>query len=92
MNLSDIQDLVERAKHRGMNPIERLDAMGLILTDDRRDNLVREVCQLLAEMIDVAPLKMVLPQDLRATATSPLDVKRGIAEYIRRSFSEDSVK
>lgn len=90
MDLNDVQDLAERAKQRGMNPIERLDAMGLILTDKRHQQLAREVCLLLADRIDHDPLifkDQVLKRDL-----SPLDVKAAIIAYIRRNFTEDSVE
>ena len=89
MNLSDVQDLVERAKHRGMNPIERLDAMGLILTDDRRNQLVREVAELLADRIERVSLVGVSPSHRVRT---PEDVRSGIVQYIRRYFSEHSVE
>lgn len=92
MNLSDVQDLVERAKHRGMNPIERLDAMGLVLTDDRRNQLVREVCELLAERIEQESLKNLMGERAHRNIISMSDVKYGIVEYIRRYFSQDSVE
>lgn len=91
MNLSEVQDLVERAKHRGMNPIERLDSMGLILTDDRRNELVQEVCDLLADRIQAETIRGISVR-AKVPVVSPLDVKQAIVGYIRRYFSKDSVE
>lgn len=92
MNLSDVQDLVQRAKQRGMNPIERLDAMGLILTQDRHVQLAREVAALLADRIEKEPLKALVPRDLGVSFVSITDVKRGIVQYIRENFKENHVE
>jgi len=92
MNLDEIQDLAQRARNRGMNPIERLNALGLILTDQRHVQLAREVAALLADRIEKEPLKALVPRDLGVSFVSIADVKRGIAEYIRENFTENHVK
>lgn len=92
MNLNDVQVLVERAKQRGMNPIERLDAMGLILTDERHVQLAREVCLMLADRIEQQSLQILMGEYGTARIVSMTDVKRGIVAYIRRNFSEHSVE
>lgn len=89
MNLEDVQQLVERAKQRGMNPIERLDCMGLILTDERHVQLAREVCVLMADRLEQVPFSHLSP---RGVSISPLDVRRAIVEYIRKNFSENPVE
>jgi hypothetical protein len=88
VNLDEIQDLALRAKARGMNPIERLDAMGLILTDERHIKLVREACELLADRIEQESLQNLMG---RERASFLADVKNGIVRYIRRNFVENSV-
>lgn len=88
MNLDEIQDLVERARQRGMNPIERLHAMGLILTDARHVQLVREAAALLADRIEKEPLRALVPGDMGVNFVSIADVKRGIVEYIRKNFTK----
>lgn len=90
MNLDEIQDLVERAKQRGMNPIERLNALGLILTDERHVQLVREAAALLADRIERDPLAISAAVLKRGLA--PLDVKQAIVKYIRKNFTENHVK
>lgn len=92
MDLEDVQDLAQRAKQRGMNPIERLDAMGLILTDKRHVRLAREVCLVLADRIEAESLRVLLAGHYQQGSVSLADVKRGIVEYIRRNFSEHSVE
>ena len=89
VNLDDIQGLAERANQRGMNPIERLDSMGLILTDERHVQLARQVCELLADRIDQEPLRNLMGKE-KASFLS--DVKNGIVRYIRQNFSEHSVE
>lgn len=91
MNLNDVQDLVERAKQRGMNPIERLDAMGLVLTDERHVQLAREVCLMLADRIEQESLRKLIGKD-RQGMFPMAEVKNGIVAYIRRNFSEHSVE
>jgi len=89
VNLDDIQVLAERAKQRGMNPIERLDSMGLILTDERHVQLARQVCELLADRIEQEPLSNLMGKE---KAPFLADVKNGIVRYIRQNFSEHSVE
>lgn len=88
MNLEQVQQLAARARERGMDPVERLHDMGLILTDQRHVQLARQVCTMLAARIEQESLDKLLGKH-----SSPLlaDVKRGIVSYIRRNFSEDSV-
>lgn len=86
MNVSDIQDLVERCKQRGMNPIERLDHLGLLLTDDRRNKLVRETCQLLADRIEQESIRNLVGKS--SSAYPITELKQGIVEYIRENFRE----
>lgn len=86
MNLSDVQDLVERCKQRGMNPMERLDHMGLLLTDDRRNKLVRETCQLLADRLEQESIRNLVG---RSSSAYPItELKQGISRYIRENFAE----
>lgn len=92
MNLDEIQDLVERAKQRGMNPIERLNALGLILTDERHVQLVREAAALLADRIEKETLKTLMGEHGRRSIISMADVKHGIVRYIRENFTENHVK
>ena len=86
MNVSDIQDLVERCKQRGMNPVERLDHLGLLLTDDRRNKLLRETCQLLADRIEQESIRNLVGKSSNAYPITEL--KQGIVRYIRENFKE----
>lgn len=89
MDLTDVQELVERAKQRGMNPIERLDSMGLVLTEERHKQLAREICVMLADRIEGETLRNLMGNE---RVSSFVDVKDGIVRYIRRYFSEHSVE
>lgn len=89
MNLEEVQQLAKRARERGMDPVERLASMGLILTDQRHVELVREACLLLADRLEQASLQQIMGGNTRPMLT---DVKYGIVDYIRRNFSEHSVE
>lgn len=92
MNLDEIQDLAQRARNRGMNPIERLNALGLILTDQRHVQLAREVAALLADRIEKESLQVLMGAHGVKSVISLADVKRGIVQYIRENFTENHVK
>lgn len=89
MNLEDVRRLAERARQRGMDPVDRLDALGLILTEKRHVQLVREAYLLLADRIERESLKNLMGKE---RASFIADVKNGIVAYIRRNFSEHSVE
>lgn len=88
MDLEQIQAIAARARQRGLDPIERLHAQGLLLTDERHQLLAREVCLLLADRIEAESLGNLMGKE---HARFLADVKSGIVRYIRRYFSEDSV-
>lgn len=89
MDLEDFRGLIKRYQERGLDPVERLNALGLLLTDERRNELVRETCSLLAERLELEPLHKLTGIK---RGVSLRDMRDGICEYIRKNFSNNQVK
>lgn len=85
MDYVEVLELGRAARGRGLDPVERLHGLGLILTDERRNGLVRDVALSLADQIENVPVHTFLKKN---QGTSQADLHRGIVEFIRNLYTE----
>lgn len=83
MDVEDIRKSMLRSRERGMDPIEQLNRHGLLLTDDRRNKLVREVVEILADTIESVPASRL------GSPLSASEMRRRIVHFIRTNYTEN---
>jgi hypothetical protein len=70
------------ARERGVDPVVALDDAGLLLHPALRASLIAQAMDNIADLIDEASVKQLVPTGERMPAT-PLDTKRIIVGWIR---------
>lgn len=84
MDTSDIRDLVDDAKRRGLDVVEMLDRRGLLVTTERYQGIFEVAATHLSDAIDLATPTQLGGGKVPTTAG---DMKQGIVAFIRRHYS-----
>lgn len=83
MDVAEVRAQMAQWTARGMDPIEQLNRHGLLLTDDRRNKLVREVVEILADTIESVPASRL------GSPLSASEMRRRIVHFIRTNYTEN---
>ena len=79
-----IRDIVKDARQRNLNIVDVLEARGLLLTSDKRQELlVEHACAVAALIMLVTPQQMGIK-----LPCTPKQVQEGIAQYIENFFNK----
>lgn len=82
MDVDEVRAMMLRSRERGMDPLEQLNRKGLLLTDKKRNELVREVALILADTIESIPASRL------GSPLSASEMRRRIVHYIRTNYTE----
>ena len=86
MDLADVRRVAAASRARGVDPLGALERQGLILTDDRRNQLVRQTARELADTIEKSSAAQLGCVGIPRNGG---DMQRCIVAFIRRNFGEE---
>jgi hypothetical protein len=89
VTLDEIRALIARGRQRGLDPMETLERLGLLLTDERHTQIIQDAFRELANVMEQVPVGRLDPG---SHLQSFLDVKTAAISYIRRNFVKGSVE
>lgn len=82
-DVQQVRAMMLRSRERGMDPVEQLNRLGLLLTDEKRNELVREVAKCLADTIES------LPSSRLGSPLSAYEMRKRIIHFIRINYTEN---